>query len=130
MDQAELVGLLKDMLLPHTPATNQPRKLVLVGHEFSFEIQVLRGLGINLALAPMVENILDTHFLGIEVLGQDFGLGCLTRQLRMPGSHFHNAGNDANFSLRSMLLLATHNLSTIGGSQQARLESYEKVARI
>lgn len=127
--QDELVSLLKHLLIPEDNSGKQPRQLILVGHGFSFEIQVLRGLGINLALAPVVENILDTHYLGIEVFGQDFSLSSLTRQLGLEGSHFHNAGNDANFSLRAMLLLAAHDLLEAESSQQSRLEIYEKIDR-
>ena len=90
----------------------------------------MRGLGINLALAPVVENILDTHYLGIEVFGKDFSLSRLTKELGMEGSRFHNAGNDANFSLRAMLLLATHSLSEVESSQQSRRQLYEKIARL
>jgi hypothetical protein len=129
IEQDKLVSLLKHLLVPEDNSSKQPRQLILVGHGFSFEIQVLRGLGINLAVAPVVENILDTHYLGIEVFGQDFSLSRLTRQLGLAGSHFHNAGNDANFSLRAMLLLATNNLPEAESSQQSRLEIYEKIAR-
>lgn len=105
------------------------RKFILVGHGFSFEIQVLKGLGINLAFAPMVENILDTHYLSLEAFGQDFNLSRLMRQLGIEGSHFHNAGNDASFSLRAMLLLAIHNFSEVEDSQQSTLETYRTISR-
>ncbi len=127
--QDTLVSLLTHRLVPEDNSGKQPRQFILVGHGFSFEIQVLRGLGINLALAPVVENILDTHYLGIEVFGQDFTLSRLTRQLGLEGSHFHIAGNDAKFSLRAILLLATHNLLEAESSQKSRLEIYEKIAR-
>jgi len=129
IEQSELVLLLKDLLIPEEKSSKKSRKLILVGHGFSSEIQVLRGLGINLALAPTVDNILDTHYLGLEAFGKNFNLSRLTGQLRMQGSHFHNAGNDANFALRAMLLLVIDNFSPADSSHQSRLETYEKIAR-
>lgn len=129
IEQDKLVDLLKRLLFPEDQGRKRARKLILVGHGFSFEIQALRGLGINLALAPAVEDIFDTHYLGLEVFGQDFSLSRLTRQTGIQGSHFHNAGNDANFTLRAMLLLAIHGFSEINNPQPSKLEIYKKIAQ-
>jgi hypothetical protein len=55
----------------------------------------------------------DTHYFGLEVFGEHFNLSRLVKQVGIQGSHFHNAGNDANFTLRAMLLLAIHDLSRL-----------------
>lgn len=132
-EQDKLVALLKGLLLhdDEHESRKEARRLILVGHGFSFEIQVLRGLGINLALAPKVENIFDTYYLGQEVFGQDFNLSRLTTQLGIHRGHFHNAGNDAGFFLRAMLLLAIHGLLQSDSHEQLklRLEKYDQIAR-
>jgi hypothetical protein len=76
-----MIELVKDLLFPEDRGHKKARKLLLVGHRFSFEIQVLKGLGINLVLAPAVENILDTYYLGQEVIGEDFSLSRLTQKI-------------------------------------------------
>jgi hypothetical protein len=127
IEQNELVLLLKQLLLPEVLDYKQARKLILVGHGFSFEIQALRGLGINLAFAPTIETIFDTHYLGLEVFNQDLSLSSLTRKTGVYSSYFHNAGNDAGFTLRCMFLLAIHGL--LDSSQKQRVERYKQIAR-
>lgn len=131
--QDELVLVLKGLFFLEDMSPKQTRNIILVGHGLSFEIKVLKGLGIDLNLASSVIEIFDTEFLGYEVFGKDFkcSLSHVVQRTGILGGSFHNAGNDANFSLRAMFLLACHRYDTLKTNipLQTRLETYRKLAR-
>jgi len=108
--QDELVTVLKRLLYIEDNPLEEIRYLILVGHGFGFEIKVMKGLGIDLTLAPSVIEIFDIEFLGYEVFGRDFkcSLSRVIKEIGILGESFHNAGNDANFTLRAMLLLSIY----------------------
>lgn len=120
----ELVAFFKNLLLPETS-----RKLVLVGHAVKAEILILHVRGIDLPMVKAVAYILDTSSIGFEIFGRSLSLSDLTKSLGIKGArHFHNAGNDANFTHRTMLLLATRGVPIIDESQRLRVEKYEQIA--
>lgn len=93
----------------------------------------LKSLGIDLTLAPSVIDIFDTEFLGYEVFGRDFKC-CLKRvikTLRLRGENFHNAGNDAGYTLRVMFLLAVWEYDglMLGEMERERVDGWRKVAK-
>jgi hypothetical protein len=98
-----------------------------------FENKAMKDLGIDLTLAPSVVEIFVTQFLGYEVFGRDFksNLRHVARKTGISGGSFHNAGNDADFSLRAMLLLAIyhHDTSKLDKAQQSRIEMYSKIEK-
>ncbi|KAH7370097.1 hypothetical protein BKA65DRAFT_372677, partial [Rhexocercosporidium sp. MPI-PUGE-AT-0058] len=104
ISQDDLVLILKRLLYLDDGSPKPNRDLILVGHGFGFEIKVLRGLGLDLNLASSVVEIFDTEFLGYEVFGKNFNssLSKVVEATGISGGFFHNAGNDANFSLRAM----------------------------
>jgi len=112
--QDELVLILKRLLYLEDKSPRQIRNIILVGHGFGFEIKAMKCLGIDLNLAPSIIEIFDTEFLGYEVFGRDFkcSLSNVVKETGISGGFFHNAGNDANFSLRAMLLLAIYRYNT------------------
>jgi hypothetical protein len=131
--QDELIIILKRLLYFEEETPKQIRDLILVGHGFGFEIKAMKGLGLDLNLAPSVIEIFDTEFLGYEVFGKNFkcSLSNIVKETGISGGFFHNAGNDANFSLRAMLLLAIHRYGTLKMDKalQSRLEMYRKLAQ-
>ncbi|KAE8443513.1 hypothetical protein EG329_001825 [Mollisiaceae sp. DMI_Dod_QoI] len=131
--QDELVTVLKRLLYIENNNLGEIRDLILVGHGFGFEIKAMKGLGIDLTLAPSVIEIFDTEFLGYEVFGRNFkcSLSKVTKEIGILGESFHNAGNDANFTLRAMLLLAIHryNPSKLDRAQKEKIEMYKKLAK-
>ncbi|KAI2780783.1 hypothetical protein F4815DRAFT_445022 [Daldinia loculata] len=131
--QDELVAVLKRLLYIENNTLGEIRDLILVGHGFGFEIKAMKGLGIDLTLAPSVIEIFDTEFLGYEVFGRDFkcSLSKVTKEIGILGESFHNAGNDANFTLRAMLLLAIHRYdpSKLDRAQKEKIEMYKKLAK-
>lgn len=110
------------------------RNIVLVGHSLGEDLRILRLLGIDLASVGPILTIIDTHSISRYLFppyrpdrapgpGQDFSLagvlakfGCVP-----PRSEFHNAGNDAVYSLYAMLLLAIKE----GIAREAKLSTSE-----
>jgi hypothetical protein len=83
------------------------RNIVLVGHSIICGIIYLQQLGIGLyATAPVVA-IPDALGMAKHVLGRGYTLSALLNELECPckASDFHNAGNDATYTLHAMLML-------------------------
>ncbi|KAI0401810.1 hypothetical protein F4802DRAFT_618369 [Xylaria palmicola] len=111
-------------------------------------LKVLRLLGIDISTMAPIAAVLDTHTLSRFVLpphhpnaprlpGQDFSLrGVLARLgCRPPIAAFHNAGNDAVFSLLAVLLLTVRSSAArkaeLGASELVNLHAIERaVSRI
>ncbi|KAK4205614.1 hypothetical protein QBC40DRAFT_344426 [Triangularia verruculosa] len=83
----------------------QDRNVVLVGHAIENDLQALQALGFEFERPP--SGILDTSGIANEVFGFWAGsLGELLGVLGCPFNRLHVAGNDANFTLKALLLLA------------------------
>lgn len=95
------------------------RNIVLVGHSIGNDLRLLRQLRLDIASIAPVLFVLDTHNLSRYIFppyspllpvtpGQDFSLaGILARFGFRPAlSSFHNAANDAKYTLMAMLFLA------------------------
>lgn len=62
----------------------------------------------------MISAVIDTYFIADEVFGPGSGprsLSGLLRSLGRPCSQYHSAGNDANYALMALLLLAIRGLA-------------------
>ena len=80
------------------------RNVMLVGHGVSSELHILQFLGFKFSRPP---GILDTSRVADEVFQIWNGsLRDLLILLECPFKKLHIAGNDANFTLRALLLLA------------------------
>lgn len=80
------------------------RNIILVGHGFSSDLAALRALGFNFEAS--VIGILDTSNIANELQMQNFSLVRLLDKLKCPHARLYNAGNDAHFTLRALILLA------------------------
>ncbi|KIV83258.1 hypothetical protein PV11_05303 [Exophiala sideris] len=80
------------------------RDIILVGHGFQGDQQVLRYL--NFDLQKSILSILDTGKIAREVLASSGSLRDILTRLGCPFAQLHSAGNDANFTPRALLLLA------------------------
>lgn len=110
------------------------RNIVLVGQSLGEDLRILRLLGIDLASVGPIPTIIDTHSISRFLFppydpnrapgpGQDFSLAGVLANLGSspPRSEFHNAGNDAMYSLYAMLLLAIKK----GTAREAELSTRE-----
>ena len=118
----------------------QKRDIVLVGQSIKLDLKILQRLDTNVFdLAPIVTTI-DTYLLARYTLppfnpnirlqpDQDFSLSGILSQLgcRPSQAEFHNAGNDATFTLYAMLLLAIKNATSrtaeLSPSERRRLKT-------
>jgi hypothetical protein len=75
---------------------------VLVGHALKNEVPYLHNLDFELPEAPNVVWRFDTDRLGVNKGG--IGLGRLCKAVGLDSTALHNAGNDAAYTLRAMLL--------------------------
>lgn len=101
------------------PTNTTLRNIALVGHSIGEDLRILRLLGIDISKTAPILTIIDTHTISRYIFppfhpnsrpepGQNFSLAGVLGELgcRPPTSEFHNAGNDATYSLYAMLLLA------------------------
>ncbi|KAH8820755.1 hypothetical protein F5884DRAFT_850001 [Xylogone sp. PMI_703] len=110
------------------------RNIVLVGHGVSEDLAVLTSLGFNLKTS--IISILDTANVAFELGISRSTLGRLLDELECPKStaRLHNAGNDANFTLRALILLAIKGYNTqepgtpVEEDQLLRIEALQYVA--
>ena len=95
----------------------QNRSIILVGHGVSSDLAALKALGFdfqeNLVIAK-----LDTYLLARDLQMGHLTLKNLLMELNCPCNlKFHNAGNDANFTLRALLLLGIKAIGTAESSE-------------
>jgi len=83
------------------------RRVVLVGQSLNIDLDLLRfNTGFNIVNFAGVSGLLDTYILA-QSRNAGSSLNVLYQQLNNEkGSKFHNAGNDAVYCLRTMLMLA------------------------
>lgn len=85
----------------------QNREIILVGHNLHSDLKALESLELNFkTYAPW--NAIDTSIIGRQMFTPKSknSLRGILRRLKCPYVALHCAGNDANFTLRAMLLLA------------------------
>ncbi|KAI1754707.1 hypothetical protein F4782DRAFT_456706 [Xylaria castorea] len=127
---------IQNNLGPNNSTSDQLRGIVLIGHSIREDLKILHLFGINISTIAPIIAVIDTHTLSRFVLppyhpnvptlsGQDFSLRGVLAQLgcRPPIATFHNAGNDAVYSLLAMLLLAVRN----SAARKAELSASELV---
>ena len=86
------------------------RNIILVGHGLRSDLAVLRKRGIFIQDIPTIIAKFDTTYIAMEVLGIKSSLYHLLKILDCPHKNLHIAGNDANYTLRALLLLTYYGL--------------------
>ncbi|KAK6863956.1 hypothetical protein PG995_000484, partial [Apiospora arundinis] len=87
---------------------NNESPIVLVGHDLAFDMKYLRDLGFNLWRSPLFLDEVDTQnmFQRVQRDPKSRKLAVMCNELGTPGRNFHNAGNDAMYTLRAMVTMA------------------------
>jgi len=94
-----------DMLTAINKHISRPdRNIILVGHGCGRDLAALRSLGFNFQASAI--HILDTANIAREPGKSHLSLCRLLDKLKCPHAKLHNAGNDAHFTLRALILLA------------------------
>jgi hypothetical protein len=112
---------------------DRTRNIILVGHSFDEEKHVLQALGFDLKTS--IVGILDTETLANTILGPPFMRGSrrlrnILLQLGCELEGFYSAGNDANFTLRALLLLAVQHYAGLENLDCGTLQRLEKIKNI
>lgn len=106
---SKLVNCIRSLVPPE-------RKVAFVGHGIMNDLLVLQALGFQFSDNHMA--FMNTLHVANEVFGCWAGpLRDLLRKLNCPHSRLHCAGNDANFTLKALLLLAAQKLEKEDGDK-------------
>jgi DNA polymerase III alpha subunit (gram-positive type) len=115
------------MKASYAPANVQWRPVVLVGHDIQQDINYIKILGLNLCDNDHLLEIVDTKNIHQHIgrLMNGAALGKILRELNIPHTHLHNAGNDAVYTLQALLGLVvkkrkSSQLASVNVSSQAR----------
>ncbi|KAI9679828.1 MAG: hypothetical protein M1817_004842 [Caeruleum heppii] len=102
-----------------TPTTTAPpdesaekRTIILLGHDITADLTYLRTVGYDPFTLPNLLEVLDTSTL-YRSLKQEpniASLGTVLYELGIMGWHLHNAGNDAVYTMQSMLAICLRDL--------------------
>lgn len=104
------------------------RKIVFVGHDLGGDLRCLRTIGLR-TCGPEFLTQLDTQAIYREVSGGYLKakLVNILKNLNIVHSRLHNGANDANFTLRALLILAINNPGN-GDIQQWQANALRAVA--
>ena len=86
----------------------EKRPVVLVGHDIQNDIKYLARIGVWIQDMDNIKEIIDNQGLQQFMRRQPNaqGLERILGDLGIPFSHLHNAGNDAVYTLQSLIVLA------------------------
>ena len=89
-------------------ASEDNRPVILVGHGVGQDMTYLKKIGYNIWRAPQFFDEVDTQsmFRRLYRSVNGRGLESICRILEHPGCDFHNAGNDAYYTLQCMVVMA------------------------
>lgn len=94
-----------DVLASVTATIPKDRNVILLGYNLGVELGVLQAIGFPFPNSGLTA--VDTAQIATEVLGRCGTLGNLLTHLRCPHNNLHCGGNDAHFTLKASLLLAS-----------------------
>ncbi|KAL9609445.1 MAG: hypothetical protein Q9167_005800 [Letrouitia subvulpina] len=111
---------------------SRTRNNILVGQDFINDLRILQFLQFN--LYSSIVGILDLQKVAAEIMpGVPLKLYNILEELSCPYGGLHNAGNDAYFTLRALLLLAIKSYpSSIAANNdhQSKLTALEAVTQV
>jgi hypothetical protein len=91
--------------------TYKDRNIILLGHSINYDLDVFAKFGFRPEDYRII-GTLDTWEISKEILDRDFEflVENVLKELGFTGMHFHNGENDANFTVRALLLLLERQL--------------------
>ena len=103
----DVISVLEGCFNPFRPSCSSGTgKVILVGHDVAADIKYLTEIGFD--AARMISDCIDTSDLykASRRDGKQSALSTLLLQYGIAAKHLHNAGNDANYTLRVMVAIA------------------------
>lgn len=100
--------MIEQILAQTTFPYNDRRPVVLVGHDVQQDVLHLSKVGVEVDKAWNIREIVDSQGLHqfMNRLTQGQKLERVLADFEIPYSHLHNAGNDAVYTLQSMIVTA------------------------
>ncbi|KAJ8130076.1 hypothetical protein O1611_g3560 [Lasiodiplodia mahajangana] len=94
------------------------RPVVIVGHDIKQDLDYLRGMGYESRSVPHIVDEVDTKdmFQRLERSSDGRSLATICAELGVLGHNYHNAGNDAVYTLQAMIAIAIKR--TVEGSDR------------
>ncbi|KAK7744372.1 hypothetical protein SLS62_010227 [Diatrype stigma] len=89
-------------------ASEDKRPVILVGHDLKNDLAYLQKIGYQVWRVPQCHDEVDTScmYRRLERAQNGRGLEAICRELQRCGFDFHNAGNDAYWTLQTMIVIA------------------------
>ncbi|EPE33821.1 Ribonuclease H-like protein [Glarea lozoyensis ATCC 20868] len=130
---------LADLMTSMEKLLDRSRKIVLIGHGLGNDCHVLRSLGFDFQTS--IIGYIDTVLVAQAIFGEptkqskrsgatSLRLNNVARKLGLILEGCHVAGNDANFTLRVMLLLFKEAHSMLNPSDEITMKTLERVKAI
>ncbi|KAI0180973.1 hypothetical protein GGR52DRAFT_13518 [Hypoxylon sp. FL1284] len=90
--------------------SQEMRPIVMVGHGIGQDLKYMKKVGYNIWNVSQYSDDIDTQwmFQRLEKSPDSRGLQAVCEMLDIPGRNFHNAGNDAVYTLRAMIAIAVN----------------------
>lgn len=111
---------------------SRARNNVLIGHGFENDLSILRFLKFD--LHSSIVGIIDLQKIAAEIMPSvSVRLGHILEELLCPFEGLHNAGNDAYFTLRALLLLAIKsypNRIAANNDHRSKLTALEAITQV
>lgn len=84
------------------------RKVIIVGHDVKQDIELLKPLDFNVYDMPNLKEVVDNQQLHQHrsQINNGAGLSAVLNSLNISYNYLHNAGNDAVYTLQSLIRLA------------------------
>lgn len=97
-----------EILVPKDDVSGKPRNIVIVGHDVEMDVKLIYSVDVDIHQLPGLVDIADSqrmhqHYQKV-INGQK--LGTVLTDLGIKHSFLHNGGNDAVYTLQSLLALA------------------------
>lgn len=126
-----VLSALEESLMPSPSllslASSGSSKVVLVGHDLKGDIKYLEALGVD--VTRMVSDCIDTSHLykATHRDARQSALNSLLLEYRIAAKHLHNAGNDANYTLRVMLAIVLENFLNQKSEEDWEVEKQSRI---
>lgn len=90
------------------PLVEAGRDIVLVGHDVKQDVQYLASIGVDLPNTPNIFRTLDTQAIHMAWKDTPSGrsLSGVMGDLGLVGTNYHNAGNDAVYTIQALIGVA------------------------
>lgn len=110
-------------ILSPKDANGKPRKIVIVGHDIKQDISLLFGIDVDIYAMPGLFDIIDNQRLHQHnvKLKDPQGLSTVLDTLGVEYWYLHNGGNDAVYTLQSMLTLVIRRRQNSLADQKPKL---------